>query len=91
MHCLLKSPLLFLHRRKHEDLNLLGIIVNKEIRRLSRQVIRVKWCTRGDFVYEHLRGNAARNLLERIRKSRREMIEEQEAEKKIDADYVLIH
>lgn len=30
-------------------------------------------------LFQHLRGNVARNLLEQIRKSTREMIEEQEA------------
>ncbi|KAK6124147.1 hypothetical protein DH2020_042120 [Rehmannia glutinosa] len=71
-------------RRNHEDLNLLGVILNQEIRRLSRQVIRVKWSlhAREEIVFEllqHLRGNFTKNLLEGIRKSTREMIEEQEA------------
>ncbi|KAL5990070.1 hypothetical protein ACLOJK_010967 [Asimina triloba] len=48
------------------------------------QVIRVKWSlhAREEIVFEllqHLRGVAARSLLEGIRKSTREMIEEQEA------------
>ncbi|GMY05797.1 Mg2+ transporter protein, Zinc transport protein [Fagus crenata] len=48
------------------------------------QVIRVKWPlhAREEIVFEllqHLRGYAARNLLKEIRKSTREMIEEQEA------------
>mgnify|MGYP004708047207 CR=1 FL=1 len=48
------------------------------------QVIRVKWSlhAREEIVFEllqHLRGNTARSLLEGIRKSTREMIEEQEA------------
>ena len=47
-------------------------------------MIRVKWSlhAREEIVFEllqHLRGNAVRNLLEKIRKSTREMIEEQEA------------
>ncbi|KAL0305539.1 UNVERIFIED_CONTAM: hypothetical protein Sradi_5971200 [Sesamum radiatum] len=97
-----------LNRRNHEDLNLLGVILNQEIRRLSKQyaekdtiedtiwarmshilkssiltVIRVKWSlhAREEIVFEllqHLRGNI-QNLLEGIRKSNREMIEEQEA------------
>ncbi|BBH01061.1 Magnesium transporter CorA-like family protein [Prunus dulcis] len=71
-------------RRNHEDMNLLFVILNQEIRKLSRQVIRVKWSlhAREEIVFElflHLRGNVARNLLEQIRKSTREMIEEQEA------------
>ncbi|KAK8546815.1 hypothetical protein V6N13_093858 [Hibiscus sabdariffa] len=74
----------FMNRRNHEDMNLFAIIMNQEIRRLSRQVIRVKWSlhAREEIVFEllqHLRGNAARSLLEGIRKSTREMIEEQEA------------
>ncbi|KAK3000006.1 hypothetical protein RJ639_022907 [Escallonia herrerae] len=48
------------------------------------QVIRVKWFLheREEIVFEllqHLKGNAARSLLEGVRKSTREMIEEQEA------------
>lgn len=74
----------FMNRRNHEDLNLFSVILNQEIRKLSRQVIRVKWSlhARQEIVFElflHLRGNGARNLLEQIRKSTREMIEEQEA------------
>ncbi|KAL3616939.1 hypothetical protein CASFOL_039333 [Castilleja foliolosa] len=74
----------FVNRRTHEDLNLLGVILNQEIRRLSRQVIRVKWSlhAREEIVFEllqHLKGNLTRSLLEGIRKSTREMIEEQEA------------
>ncbi|KAF3449876.1 hypothetical protein FNV43_RR05955 [Rhamnella rubrinervis] len=74
----------FMNRRNYEDMNLFSVILNQEIRRLSRQVIRVKWSlhAREEIVFEllqHLRGNAARILLEGIRKSTREMIEEQEA------------
>ncbi|XP_039053844.1 uncharacterized protein LOC120196000 [Hibiscus syriacus] len=74
----------FMNRRNQEDVNLFAIILNQEIRRLSRQVIRVKWSlhAREEIVFElmqHLRGNAARSLLEGIRKSTREMIEEQKA------------
>ncbi|XP_017978990.1 PREDICTED: uncharacterized protein LOC18596559 isoform X2 [Theobroma cacao] len=74
----------FMNRRNQEDLNLFGVILNQEIRRLSRQVIRVKWSlhAREEIVFEllqHLRGNATRTLLDGIRKSTREMIEEQEA------------
>lgn len=52
--------------------------------RVSLQVIRVKWSlhARNEIVFEllqHLKGNGARNLLEGIKKSTREMIEEQEA------------
>ncbi|XP_015382450.1 uncharacterized protein LOC102630391 isoform X2 [Citrus sinensis] len=70
--------------RNLEDMNLFAIILNQEIRRLSRQVIRVKWSlhAREEIVfelYQHLRGNVARTLLEGIRKNAREMIEEQEA------------
>ncbi|KAJ8546564.1 hypothetical protein K7X08_032638 [Anisodus acutangulus] len=74
----------FVNRRNKEDLSLLVIILNQEIRRLSRQVIRVKWSlhAREEIIFElvqHLRGNTTRILLEGIRKSTREMIEEQEA------------
>ncbi|KAK1326605.1 hypothetical protein QJS10_CPA01g01712 [Acorus calamus] len=74
----------FVNRRNREDLNLLSIILNQEIRRLSTQVIRVKWSlhAREEIVFEllqHLRGYAAKNMLDGIRKSTREMIEEQEA------------
>ncbi|XP_058193583.1 uncharacterized protein LOC131310532 [Rhododendron vialii] len=74
----------FMNRRNHEDLNLFSVILNQEIRRLSRQVIRVKWSlhAREEIVFEllqHLRGNTTKSLLEGIRKSTREMIEEQEA------------
>ncbi|XP_017615288.1 uncharacterized protein LOC108460343 [Gossypium arboreum] len=74
----------FMNRRNHEDMNLFAVIMNQEIRRLSTQVIRVKWSlhAREEIVFEllqHLRGNAARMLLEGIRKNTREMIEEQEA------------
>lgn len=48
------------------------------------QVIRVKWSihAREEIIFEllqHLRGDAAKRMLEGIRKSTREMIEEQEA------------
>lgn len=51
---------------------------------LKLQVIRVKWSlhAREEIVFEllqHLRGHTTRYLLEGIRKSTREMIEEQEA------------
>ncbi|KVI07394.1 hypothetical protein Ccrd_014212 [Cynara cardunculus var. scolymus] len=74
----------FMDRRNHEDLHLFSIILNQEIRRLSSQVIRVKWSlhAREEIVFEllqHLRGNAAKRLLEGVTKSTRQMIEEQEA------------
>ncbi|KAJ4976578.1 hypothetical protein NE237_001684 [Protea cynaroides] len=74
----------FMNRRNHEDMNLFSIILNQEIRKLSRQVIRVKWSlhAREEIVFEllqHLRGSATRHLLDGIRKSTREMIDEQEA------------
>ncbi|KAM0041920.1 putative Mg2+ transporter protein, CorA-like/Zinc transport protein ZntB [Helianthus debilis subsp. tardiflorus] len=70
--------------RNHEDLHLFSIILNQEIRRLSSQVIRVKWSlhAREEIVFEllqHLKGNTAKYLLEGITKSTRQMIEEQEA------------
>ncbi|CAL5412453.1 unnamed protein product [Camellia sinensis] len=74
----------FMNRRTQEDMNLFTIILNQEIRRLSREVIRVKWSlhAREEIVFEllqHLRGNATKSLLEVIQKSTREMIQEQEA------------
>ncbi|XP_026441232.1 uncharacterized protein LOC113340237 [Papaver somniferum] len=74
----------FMDRRNHEDMNLFSVILNQEIRKLSRQVIRVKWSlhAREEIIFEllqHLKGNAAKKLLEGIRKNTREMIEEQEA------------
>ncbi|KAA8514983.1 hypothetical protein F0562_018230 [Nyssa sinensis] len=74
----------FMNRRNHEDMNLFSVILNQEIRWLSRQVIRVKWSlhAREEIVFEllqHLRGNVAQSLLEEITKSTREMIQEQEA------------
>ncbi|XP_047334517.1 uncharacterized protein LOC124938173 [Impatiens glandulifera] len=74
----------FMNRRTHEDMHLFSIILNQEIRRLSTQVIRVKWSlhAREEIIFElvqHLRGNTTRNLLEGIRKSTRHMIQEQEA------------
>lgn len=74
----------FMNRRTQEDMNLFTTILNQEIRRLSREVIRVKWSlhAREEIVFEllqHLRGNATKSLLEVIQKSTREMIQEQEA------------
>ncbi|XP_061369844.1 uncharacterized protein LOC133312624 [Gastrolobium bilobum] len=76
--------LMFMNRRNHEDLHLFTIILNQEIRRLSSQVIRVKWSlhARQEIVFEllqQLRGNATKALLQGVIKSTREMIEEQEA------------
>ncbi|KAJ0053031.1 hypothetical protein Pint_01419 [Pistacia integerrima] len=74
----------FMNRRTQEDMHLFSIILNQEIRRLSTQVIRVKWSlhAREEIVFEllqHVRGNLPRALLEGVRKITREMIEEQEA------------
>lgn len=76
--------LMFMNRRNHEDLHLLTIILNQEIRRLSTQVIRVKWSlhAREEIVFEllqQLRGNVTRSLLSGVMKGTRQMIEEQEA------------
>ncbi|KAJ0259311.1 hypothetical protein HA466_0056820 [Hirschfeldia incana] len=76
--------LMFMNKRMYEDLNLFTIILNQEIRRLSTQVIRVKWSlhAREEIVFEllqQLKGNTAKELLEGIRKSTRDMINEQEA------------
>ncbi|KAL5731907.1 hypothetical protein ACHQM5_004590 [Ranunculus cassubicifolius] len=74
----------FMNRRNHEDMNLFSVILNQEIRWLSNQVIRVKWSlhAREEIIFEllqHLKGNAAKSMLEGVRKNSREMIEEQEA------------
>uniref|UniRef100_A0A1D1ZG50 Uncharacterized protein n=1 Tax=Anthurium amnicola TaxID=1678845 RepID=A0A1D1ZG50_9ARAE len=74
----------FVTRRNYEDMNLLSVILNQEIRRLSTQVIRVKWSlhAREEIIFEllqHLRGNNAKVMLEGIKKSSRQMLDEQEA------------
>ncbi|KAK6124110.1 hypothetical protein DH2020_042136 [Rehmannia glutinosa] len=71
----------FVNRRNHEDLNLLGVILNQEIRRLSRQSEMVSSCERRDSFRTSpaSEGKFYKNLLEGIRKSTRQMIEEQEA------------
>ncbi|KAI3859216.1 hypothetical protein MKX03_034620 [Papaver bracteatum] len=71
-------------RRNHEDMNLLGATLNKEILELSIQLTAVirSLRAREKVVSEllcHLRGNAARNLLEGVKKNTRESIKEQEA------------
>ncbi|GAB2287645.1 hypothetical protein Dimus_022015 [Dionaea muscipula] len=79
-----EMELKFMNRRNHEDLNLFGVILNQELTKLSRQVIRVKWSlhAREEIMFEllqHMKGNDAKNLLEGVRRSTREMIDEQEA------------
>ncbi|KAH7578423.1 hypothetical protein JRO89_XS01G0380000 [Xanthoceras sorbifolium] len=79
-----EAELKLMNRRNQEDMHLFSIILNQEIRRLSTQVIRVKWSlhAREEIVFEllqHLRGNRTWVLLEGIRKTTREMIQEQEA------------
>ncbi|KAH9610305.1 hypothetical protein KSS87_000361 [Heliosperma pusillum] len=79
-----EAELMFVNRRNHEDMHLFGVILNQEVKKLSRQVIRVKWSlhAREEIMFEllqHLRGNAARILLEGVRRSTRDMIDEQEA------------
>lgn len=74
----------FVNRRNNEDLTLLSIILNQEIRRLSTEVIRVKWSlhAREEIIFElseHLRGKFAQEILKKVRASTREMIGEQEA------------
>ncbi|CAA7397655.1 unnamed protein product [Spirodela intermedia] len=74
----------FVNRRNYEDMNLFSVILNQEIRRLSTQVIRVKWSlhAREEIIFEllqHLRGSHAKDMIEGIRKSTREMLDEQEA------------
>ncbi|GAB4831569.1 hypothetical protein Ancab_005581 [Ancistrocladus abbreviatus] len=74
----------FMNRRNQEDMNLFAVILNQEIRKLTRQVIRVKWSlhAREEIVFEllqHLKGNTTRTLLEGMRLNTRNMIDEQEA------------
>ncbi|TVU34442.1 hypothetical protein EJB05_16274, partial [Eragrostis curvula] len=74
----------FVNRRNQEDLNLLCIIFNQDIRRLATQVIRVKWSlhARDEIIFEllkYLGGNTTKSLLQGIKKDTRQMIEEQEA------------
>ncbi|CAN8284635.1 unnamed protein product [Cochlearia groenlandica] len=76
--------LMFMNKRMHEDLNLFTTILNQEIRNLSTEIIRVKWSlhAREEIVFEllqQLKGNTTKDLLEGIRKSTRDMINEQEA------------
>lgn len=74
----------FLNRRANEDVALLNLIMNQEIRRLATQVIRVKWSlhAREEILFElaqHLKGTITHDLLATIRRGTREMIAEQEA------------
>ncbi|CAM6066095.1 unnamed protein product [Sphagnum tenellum] len=74
----------FVSRKEKEDLTLLCIILNQEIRRLSNQVIRVKWAlhAREEILYElmtHLKEREPQRILERVRQSTRDMLDEQEA------------
>ncbi|CAM6100193.1 unnamed protein product [Calypogeia fissa] len=74
----------FVSRKGDEDLAVLSIILNHEIRRLSTQVIRVKWAlhAREEISYEllaRLRGTNAQAVLKRIATSTRAMLEEHEA------------
>ncbi|XP_059075128.1 uncharacterized protein LOC131063581 [Cryptomeria japonica] len=74
----------FVNRRNNEDLTLLGIILNQEVKRLSSQIIRVKWSlhAREEIVFElseHLTGRVTQDILSKVRTSTREMIVEQEA------------
>ncbi|KAF0898531.1 hypothetical protein E2562_008125 [Oryza meyeriana var. granulata] len=74
----------FVHRRNQEDLKLLCIIFNQDIRRLATQVIRVKWSlhAREEIIFEllkYLGGSTTKSLLEAIKKDTRQMIDEQEA------------
>uniref|UniRef100_A0A0D3EQX3 Magnesium transporter n=1 Tax=Oryza barthii TaxID=65489 RepID=A0A0D3EQX3_9ORYZ len=74
----------FVNRRNQEDLKLLCMIFNQDIRRLATQVIRVKWSlhAREEIIFEllkYLGGSTTKSLLEAIKKDARQMIEEQEA------------
>ncbi|KAL2641625.1 hypothetical protein R1flu_009212 [Riccia fluitans] len=79
-----EAELMFVSRRHNENLAILSLILNQEIRRLSSQVIRVKWSlhAREEIMYElmaHLRGKNAQAVLESVKKSTRVMLQEQEA------------
>lgn len=74
----------FVNRRNYEDVSLLSVILNKEIEKLSTQVIRVKWSLHAreeiiSMLLLHLKGSNTRNMLEVVKKNAREMLEEQEA------------
>ncbi|CAM6101215.1 unnamed protein product [Calypogeia fissa] len=74
----------FVSRRGDDDLAVMSIILNQEIRRLSTQVIRVKWSlhAREEILYEllaHLRGKNTQLLLNKVAESTRAMLREQEA------------
>lgn len=74
----------YVNRKGNEDLALLSIILNREIRYLSTQVIRIKWSlhARQEIIHElmtHLKEANALSLLEKVAKQTREMLDEQEA------------
>lgn len=74
----------FVNRQGSEDLALLSIILNQEIKRLSYQVIRVKWSlhAREEIIFElsqHLKGKNTLDILSLTRQGTRDMIDEQES------------
>lgn len=74
----------YVNRKGKEDLALLSIILNREIRYLSTQVIRIKWSlhARQEIIHElvtHLKEPSALSVLDKVAKQTREMLEEQEA------------
>ncbi|KAG0610700.1 hypothetical protein M758_7G084800 [Ceratodon purpureus] len=73
----------YVNRKLNEDLALLSIILNQEVRRLATQVIRIKWSlhAREEIIHElmtHLKTENALNILKKVHKKTREMLEEQD-------------
>ncbi|KAG0603075.1 hypothetical protein M758_10G064500 [Ceratodon purpureus] len=73
----------YVNRKGNEDLALLSIILNREIRYLATQVIRIKWSlhARQEIIHElvtHLKDENALKILEKVDKQTREMLEEQD-------------
>jgi hypothetical protein len=74
----------YVNRKSNEDLGLLSIILNQEVRRLATQVIGIKWSlhAREEIIHElmtHLKTQDALVILKKVHKKTREMLEEQDA------------
>lgn len=74
----------YVNRKSNEDLALLNIILNQEIRRLATEVIRIKWSlhAREEIIHElmtHFKRDDALAILKKVHKKTREMLEEQDA------------
>ncbi|KAG0566003.1 hypothetical protein KC19_7G030700 [Ceratodon purpureus] len=73
----------YVNRKGNEDLALLSIILNREIRYLATQVIRIKWSlhARQEILQElmtHLKEENALKVLQKVEKQTREMLDEQD-------------